>query len=169
MRDYLHLIDTQTSGPRCDVTPLFADANAFAQLVTDLAAPFRPLACDLVVGIDALGFILGTALALHLHTGFVPIRKAGKLPVPADVVEFVDYTHQRKALELRTQAIAVGQKVLLVDEWIETGAQMHAAIQLVERQGGLILGIAAINIDDAPLTRQLQERYRCHSVWKDMA
>ena len=144
-RPYLALIDHQTSGNRCDVTPLFSDYAAFSALVDDLAALVEPLAFDIVVGIDALGFILGAALALRIQTGFVPIRKGGKLPIAVDAAECVDYTGQRKTLELRRDALAPGTRVLLVDEWIETGAQVRSAIQLIEGQGGVIAGILGGN------------------------
>ncbi len=160
-RPYLALIDHETSGNRCDVTPLFADYAAFSALVDDLAALVEPLAFDVVVGIDALGFILGAALALRMQRGFVPIRKGGKLPVAVDSVECVDYTGQRKTLELRQGALATGTRALLVDEWIETGAQVRAAIQLIEGQGGVIAGIASLHIDDDEATEPLRARYTC--------
>lgn len=128
---YLRRIDTQTLGRRYDVTPLFADYESFAELVRDLAEPFQDASLDLVAGIDALGFILGAALALKLRKGFLPIRKGGKLPVPTDAVEFVDYSGERKALEVRRDALRPGMRVLVVDEWIETGAQVSAAIELI--------------------------------------
>ena len=160
-RRYLALIDRDTSGNRCDVTPLFGDYAAFSALVNDLAALVEPLAFDIVVGIDALGFILGAALALRMQRGFVPIRKGGKLPVAVDSVECVDYTGQRKTLELRQGALATGTRALLVDEWIETGAQVRAAIQLIEGQGGVIAGIASLHIDDEEATEPLRARYTC--------
>ena len=122
MTNYRNLIDTQTHGPRYDVTPLFADYDAFTQLVSDLLHPFKGDQFDCVVGIDALGFILGPAVAIHLKKGFVPIRKDGKLPVVSDAIGFVDYTGQVKSLELRKGAIELGTRVLLVDEWVETGS-----------------------------------------------
>ena len=167
MKDYLRLIDTQTEGSRNDVTPLFADAAAFSALVADLVAPFDTTEIDLVAGIDALGFILGTAVAIRLGKGFIPIRKGGKLPVLTDTVEFVDYTSEQKSLELRIGAIRPGAKVLLVDEWIETGAQVQAAVKLIERQGGVVAGITTINIDENEATKSLQAKYRCHAVWVD--
>jgi adenine phosphoribosyltransferase len=160
-RPYLALIDRDTSGNRCDVTPLFGDYAAFSALVDDLAALVEPLAFDVVVGIDALGFILGAALALRMQRGFVPIRKGGKLPVAVDSVECVDYTGQRKTLELRPGALAPGTRALLVDEWIETGAQVRAAIQLIEGQGGVIAGIATLHMDDDEATEPLRARYTC--------
>ena len=167
MHDYLRLIDTNTQGPRNDVTPLFADYEAFASLVEDLIKPFAQVEFDYVIGIDALGFIVGTAIALRTKKGFVPIRKGGKLPVETETVDFVDYTGQKKSLELRAGAINPQTRVLIVDEWIETGAQVKAAIELVERQGGIVVGIATISIDDNADTRVMREKYRCHALWQD--
>ena len=167
MDDYLRLIDTQTQGRRYDVTPLFADFQAFSALVEDLIHPFAKVEFDCVAGIDALGFILGAAIAVRLKKGFVPIRKGGKLPVRTDTAEFVDYTEQKKSLELRVGAIPTGTRVLVVDEWVETGAQVRAAIELLEKQGGVVIGVATINMDDNAVTRQLRNKYQCHSVWRD--
>lgn len=158
--NYLAKIDTNTSGPRYDVTPLFADYAAFSAVVDDLAAPFADVEIDLVAGIDALGFILGTAVALRLQKGFLAIRKRGKLPVKVNRVAFVDYSGQQKALEIRADALIAGMNVLLVDEWVETGAQVKAAVELVEMMDGRIAGIATINMDDNKTTRQLRQLYR---------
>ncbi len=167
MQDYLRLIDTHTHGPRYDVTPLFADYAAFASLVADLSHPFTAAELDVVAGIDALGFILGTAMALHFKKGFIPIRKGGRLPVKVDRGEFTDYTGQIKSLELRVHALDPRSRVLVVDEWIETGAQVGAAVELVERQGGIVVGIVTINMDDCANTRTLRQRYRVHALWQD--
>ena len=121
--EYIARIDTSGRG-RYDVTPLFADARAFAALVDDLLAFAQPLSFEIVAGIDALGFILGSALAIRAGTGFIPIRKEGKLPVLTEREAFVDYTGTQKALELRPDAVLPGQRILVVDEWIETGAQV---------------------------------------------
>ena len=167
MREYLAKIDTDTTGKRWDVTPLFADRASFTALVEDLARPFRDEKIDVVVAIDALGFILGTAVANALAVGLVPARKSGKLPVDSVAVEFIDYSGTRKALEMRTDALGPGMRVLLVDEWIETGAQAAAAIDLVERLGARIVGIATINVDSNPRTEEICTAYRVHSVWAD--
>lgn len=165
---YRHLIDTHTSGARCDVTPLFAHPAAFAALIDDLACPFTACAIDYVAGIDALGFVLGAPLALRLGAGFVPIRKGGKLPVAVMTAACVDYSGYEKTLELREGIIPPFARVLVVDEWIETGAQVQAALTLVERAGAMVVGIAAINIDAHPHLAQWRERYVCHAVWFDM-
>jgi adenine phosphoribosyltransferase len=165
MKEYLSLVDIHTKGPRCDVTPLFGNPKAFSHLVTDLSTPFVNAAFDHVAGIDALGFILGAAIAQYLRKGFIPLRKGGKLPVAVDSVEFIDYTAQKKTLELRRGAIVPGQKILLVDEWIETSAQIRAGIEIIERQGGSVIGIAAISMDDNDNTRELRKKYKCCSAW----
>jgi adenine phosphoribosyltransferase len=167
MRPYLSKIDTSTAGNRNDVTPLFADREAFSQLVGDLARPFRDTGVEVVVAIDALGFILGTAVAESLGVGLIPARKGGKLPVAVDRVTFVDYTGQRKALELRTDALIAGMNVLVVDEWVETGAQVSAAITLVEKQGARVAGIATICMDRNDSTSMLRTRYKVCTVGDD--
>jgi len=169
VKEYLQLIDTHTSGARCDVTPLFANPVAFMQLVQDLSDPFVATPVDYVAGIDALGFILGTAVAMHLHKGFIPIRKEGKLPVDTVKREFTDYSGSRKTLELRKGLIRESAKILVIDEWMETGTQMQAAIELIEQEKGIVAGIATINIDTNPISQSLQEKYPCHAVWFDMA
>ncbi|MBU0596136.1 adenine phosphoribosyltransferase, partial [Candidatus Bipolaricaulota bacterium] len=120
-----------------------------------------------VVAIDALGFILGTAIADALGIGLVPARKAGKLPVPTERVEFVDYTGQRKSLEMRRDALKLGMSVLVVDEWVETGAQVTAAIALTERLGARVAGIATICMDRNRVTDALRRNYAVHTAWDD--
>jgi adenine phosphoribosyltransferase len=78
----------------------------------------------------------------------------------------VDYTGHEKSLELRVGAIQTGTRVLVVDEWVETGAQVQAATELLEKQGGVVVGVAAINMEDNAVTRLLRVKYQCHSVWR---
>jgi adenine phosphoribosyltransferase len=168
-RAYLQRIDTHTPpGARYDVTPLFGDYQAFSALLDDLLELAAGTRFDVVVGIDALGFILGAGLALRSGVGFVPIRKGGKLPGDVDTAECVDYTGQRKALELRRDAITPGARALVVDEWIETGAQVSAAIQLLEARGAVIAGIATIQMDTNQRTASLAARYPCFQVASDL-
>ena len=116
------------------------------------------------MGIDALGFVLGTATAFVAQKGFVPIRKAGRLPGPSHSISFTDYTGRDKSLEVGENAIRPGARALLVDDWIETGAQAKAAVELVESQDGIVVGICAIHIDSNPQTAWLREHYKCHAV-----
>lgn len=109
MPDYLRLIDRDTTGDRCDVTPLLADHAAFSRLLDDLLGLVGDTPFEAVAAVDALGFVLGTALALRAGRRLVLVRKGGKLPVRADVAEFVDYTGQSKSLELRPDAVTRGR------------------------------------------------------------
>lgn len=167
MKSYVELVNFAAPGGRCDITPVFASARGFQLLISDLLAPFEDSSIQIVAGIDALGFILGTAAALKLGAGFVPVRKAGKIPDRSDSRQFVDYTGKEKGLELGRGAVAPGSRVLIVDDWIETGVQMRAAIELVEGQGGVVIGVCAFNIDDNERTRGLLKSYSCHSILRD--
>lgn len=167
MKSYLKLINRDTPGNRGDITPLFADFTALSQLVEDLVSQLGEIEVDYVACIDALGFILGTAVAHRLERGVVPVRKGGKLPVEADSVEFEDYTKQIKTLELSRTAFPRGSRILLVDEWSETGAQIQAAASLIERQQGVVVGIATINMDDFEITSEIRRKYPVFTVWDD--
>jgi adenine phosphoribosyltransferase len=160
---FLRRIDTTGSG-RYDVTPIFADVDAFDELVADLAVACAPLLPNLVVGIDALGFIVGTAVARALHLGFVPLRKGGKLPVSVVQESFNDYSGTTKVLELRAGALGPQHHVLIVDDWIETGAQVSAAIRLVEHAGARVAGVTAIHMDSNESTKSLAQRYRIETA-----
>ncbi|MHA2023100.1 MAG: phosphoribosyltransferase family protein [Candidatus Thorarchaeota archaeon] len=164
MKPYLSLIDTDTPGNRNDVTPLFADSKAFKQMVSDLAEPFLNARIDLVACIDALGFILGSAVAQHMNVGLIPIRKGGKLPVKTESIQFIDYSEKTKSLEIRKDSPLDNVRILLIDEWIETGTQVRAAIKLIQNQGGIVAGIATINIDQNEKTSDLRSNFTIHSL-----
>jgi adenine phosphoribosyltransferase len=158
MRAALRKINTHT-GDRCDVIPLFSNIQALNHLVAGLAGPFRKRRIGGVVCIDSLGFILGAAVAMRLGKRIIPLRKEGKLPVPADRTRFCDYTGEHKGLEISRGAIRPGECILLVDEWSETGAQLAAAVRLIEKQGGTIAGIAVIHMDKNRRTDRLRKRF----------
>ena len=164
MKSYLKKIDIATIGNRYDVTPLFADAECLSQLVEDLIIPFLDSKIDFVACIDALGFILGTAVACRLNIGIIPLRKGGKLPVQTESVEFRDYSGEIKRLEIRKDILSPQDRVLLVDEWIETGAQIKAAAELIEGQGAILEAIAVINMDSNEQTKEIARKYRVHVV-----
>lgn len=166
MKNYLALIDTTTT-PRCDVTPLFAAPGALRLLAEDLATPFEAAQMDAVAAVDALGFIAGTAVAGVLGVGVVALRKGGKLPGQNEGEMFVDYSGTQKCLEVRPFLVRPGMRVLIVDEWIESGAQVSAAARLLERLGGVVAGIATINVDTCPQTLALKEKYHLHALWTD--
>ncbi len=135
-----------------DVWRLFDDADRLRTIVEALVAPFRGEVTK-VAGIESRGFILGTASALALGVGFVPIRKgAGLFPGPKAVVESAeDYRGKRHTLRLQRAAVDLGTRVLLVDDWVETGSQALAAQELIEQCGAEFVGIAAV-VTEAPAT-----------------
>ena len=124
---------------------------------------------DIVSCIDALGFILGTAISQKLNVGLLPIRKGGKLPVSTDKIDFQDYTGLHKQLEIRQDILSVGMRVLIVDEWVETGAQIGASIQLIENQGAIVVVIVSIRMDNNENTRQTRSNYKVMTAWNDGA
>ena len=146
-----------------DPSTLYVNAAIFRAVVDDLVAPFDPDDVDVVAGFDAMGFVLGSAIAVRLGKGFLTLRKAGKLPVESATVEFVNYSGRTQQMELRTPAFRPGTRVLLVDQWVETGGTMDAGVRLVEGQGGVVAGIATVCIEENERTRAFRERYRCSS------
>lgn len=130
-----------------DVTTLLRDSAAFAAAVDGLAAPFASQSVAAVAAIEARGFILGGAVACRLGAGFVPLRKPGKLPHAVASVEYaLEYGQDR--LEMHLDAVAVGERVLLVDDLIATGGTAAAAVQLLRGIGAEV--VAACFIIDLP-------------------
>ncbi|HET7930702.1 MAG TPA: adenine phosphoribosyltransferase [Rhodanobacteraceae bacterium] len=126
-----------------DITPLLADAAAFAECVEALAAPWRGAAIEAVCGIEARGFIFGAALARVLDVGFVPLRKAGKLPAATRGVDFaLEYGSAR--LEVHADALAPGARALIVDDVLATGGTLAAAAELLRDVGADIAGAAVV-------------------------
>ena len=147
-----------------DPSTIYINAAAFHALVDDLVAPFDSSEIDVVAAFDAMGFVLGSAIATRLGKGFLTIRKAGKVPVETDVVDFVNYSARTQQMEMRKPAFAPGTRVLLVDQWVETGGTMDAGIRLVERQGGVVAGIATVCIEETAGGAGYRDRYRCSTA-----
>lgn len=124
-----------------DITPVLADGKAFGEVIDALAEPFRELGVTKVAGIEARGFTLATPVAERLGAGFVPVRKPGKLPYET-VREDYDLEYGTDALELHTDAVAEGEKVLLVDDVIATGGTASAAIRLLRGIGADVVGFS---------------------------
>ena len=140
-----------------DITTLLADPAGFAELVDRMATIARPLDADLIVGIEARGFILGAALAHALGVGFVPVRKAGKLPGKTVGIDYIlEYGTDR--LELHEGQVADGARVLLVDDLIATGGTALAAAQLLREQGATVLmALFAIDLPDLGGAKRLRD------------
>jgi adenine phosphoribosyltransferase len=163
-RWYLDIMSPNTKGEKfawLDPTSIYINGDAFHDLINDLVLDLKNVKCDVVAGLDAMGFVLGTALATRLNVGFLPIRKAGKLCVDTDSVTFTNYSGRTQDMEVRTPAFLSGTRVLLVDQWIETGGTMDGAIRLVKRQEGIVAGLVAIAMESNDKTDEYRECFPC--------
>ena len=166
-RWYLSIMAPNTKGDKfawLDPTSIYINARAFQDLLDDLLADLEGVEYDVVAGLDAMGFVLGAALAARSDVGFLPIRKAGKLCVDTDKVAFGNYSGRTQDMEMRQPAFAPGTRVLLADQWVETGGTMDGAIRLVERQGGIVAGLVAIAIEENDRTNGYRASYPCISA-----
>jgi len=126
-----------------DFTPLLADPSALALAVELMVNPFRGKGVDLILGAESRGFIFGTAIAQALSAGFVPIRKAGKLPRDVHHVEYeLEYGVDR--LEIHTGDIPQGARVLLVDDLLATGGTLRASQELAKMAGANVIGATVL-------------------------
>ncbi|MFB9315146.1 adenine phosphoribosyltransferase [Nocardioides plantarum] len=130
-----------------DITPLLSDPAGFAAVVDGLAAAGRDgegrVVVDKVVGMEARGFIVGAPVALALGVGFVPVRKAGKLPGPTHAVSYA-LEYGEATLEVHCDAVAPGERVLLVDDVLATGGTVAATRELIAACGGETVGVAVL-------------------------
>ncbi|MCC6304272.1 MAG: adenine phosphoribosyltransferase [Rhodobacteraceae bacterium] len=158
VRDYIRtIVDFPKEGILFrDVTTLFADARGFRMAIDQLIHPYAGMRIDKVAGLEARGFILGGALAHQLSTGFVPIRKKGKLPGRTIAQDYA-LEYGEAVMEVHDDALERGQKVLLVDDLLATGGTAEAGIRLVSRLGGEIVGCAfVIELPDLGGRRRLE-------------
>ena len=126
-----------------DITTLLGDARAFRAAVDQLVQPYAGMKIDKVAGLEARGFILGGAVAHQLSVGFVPVRKKGKLPHTVIGQDYeLEYGTDR--MEIHVDAIARGDKVLLIDDLIATGGTAFAGIKLLERAGANVVGCSFV-------------------------
>lgn len=126
-----------------DITPLLQSNAAFRDAIEVMRANYQPEEIDVVVGIDARGFILGGALAHQLEVGFVPVRKSGKLPYRTYEAEY-DLEYGTDTLAIHQDAFSAGSRVLICDDVIATGGTIAATIELVEKLGGHVAGIGVL-------------------------
>ncbi len=121
-----------------DITTLLKDAEGFQEMTNVLANRYKEYEIDIIVGVEARGFIIGSVLAFVLKKGFVPIRKPGKLPGETIGIEYeLEYGTDR--LEMHIDALAPGSRVLVVDDLLATGGTMEAACHLIEKAGSHVV------------------------------
>lgn len=126
-----------------DIAPLLKDPAGLAMAVEQMVNPYRGKGVELVCGAESRGFIFGTALAQALSAGFVPIRKPGKLPYHTHAMEY-ELEYGTDTLEIHTDAVAPGQKVLMVDDLLATGGTMQACCELMNKMGAEIVGVTVL-------------------------
>jgi adenine phosphoribosyltransferase len=126
-----------------DITTLLKDKTGFAQLIDLFSEHYIGKQIDLILGMEARGFIFGPALAYRLNAGFVPVRKPGKLPAATVKVEY-ELEYGSNALEVHQDAIEQGQRVLIVDDLLATGGTAEATARLATSLGGQIAGLAFV-------------------------
>ncbi|MDB6175903.1 adenine phosphoribosyltransferase [Paracoccus sp. Z330] len=145
VRDYIRTIaDFPHEGIMFrDVTTLFADARGFRMAIDQLLHPYAGIPIDKVVGLEARGFILGGALAHQLSTGFVPIRKKGKLPGTV-ISEAYQLEYGEAVMEVHDDALKPGERVLIIDDLLATGGTAEAGIKLCRRLGAQVIGCAFV-------------------------
>jgi len=124
-----------------DITPLLANTVAFKHSLDLMVTPFTDREIDCVAAVEARGFIFGSAIAAKLGVGFVPIRKKGKLPFKTTSFSY-DLEYGVDTLEIHSDALRKGERVLLVDDLLATGGTMTAAAKLVEKLGGEVVGLS---------------------------
>ena len=126
-----------------DISPLLKSPEGWSKVITQLGFFCEEITPDIIVGIESRGFIVGSALATQQKTGFVPIRKKGKLP---GNVLGVDYTleYGKDRLEIQSDALQENPRVLLIDDLLATGGTVNASVKLIEKAGGLVVGCGFI-------------------------
>ena len=164
---YLEHIDFAAT-TKLDFTPLFVNPKVFRALVLDLCRPYRDTPFDNVACPESVGFLLGSAVAAELKKGLVPIRKAGKLPnIKANVARqsFKDYTGLSNAFEVNKALISPGDRILLIDDWVETGGQLRGLTKLLEKRGATIAGISVLGYNTAGKPGKLRGEYSIASIF----
>ena len=149
-----------------DITPLLRDPAGLAMAVELMASPWRGKNVDLVCGAESRGFIFGTAIAQALSAGFVPVRKPNKLPADTHAISY-DLEYGQDTLEVHTDAVQPGQRVLMVDDLLATGGTMKACCDLVRKMGGEIAGISVlIELGFLPGRELVKDHGLVHAVLK---
>jgi adenine phosphoribosyltransferase len=123
-----------------DITPLLRDPQALREAVIQMSEPWQGRGVDLVAAMEARGFMFGAAMAIRLGAGFVPVRKAGKLPATTRSVSYT-LEYREDVLHVHEDAVEPGQRVLVVDDVIATGGTARAVVDLVEQLGGEVVGV----------------------------
>lgn len=126
-----------------DITPLLQDPSVFQYVIDQLAERYENESIDVILGIEARGFLIAAPLAYRLQKPFVPLRKEGKLPYETRSIKYA-LEYGRNVIEVHTDAISKGQRAIILDDVLATGGSMAAAADLVESMDGVVAGLAAV-------------------------
>lgn len=161
-----HIDDWPTKGVRyTDTSKVFSDATLFQNVIRALVEPYQQAKPDAIIGIEARGFILAGAMAHELGCGMVMVRRRGKLPPPVVSQEY-SYEYSSNVIEMSERAIQPGQRIVLVDDILSTGATAAAALKLIKCLGGEVVGISCI-VEKAFLSpRERLAGFPIHSLLK---
>ena len=147
------------------VTPLLANKDAYQESIRLISEFAKDKKVDVIVGPEARGFLFGCPVALALHCGFVPVRKPGKLPREV-ISQSYDLEYGSNEIQMHSDSIQAGQNVLVVDDLLATGGTVEAAISLIEKMGGNVVGTAFLIELEALKGRELLKDYDVFSVLK---
>ncbi|MCP4706737.1 MAG: hypothetical protein GY865_19235 [candidate division Zixibacteria bacterium] len=161
LKKYIREMDGKN---RVDLTLLAGNVDALKYLIRSMAEPFQNSQIDKIVALEAMGFLFGAGVAFELNAGLVMIRKKDKIPWATKEFWFTDYSHKEKKFEIADDAIKPNEKILIVDDWSETGTQLKAAISLIEEQDGIVTGISCLNIDPQAKNDKILSNYNMYSV-----
>ncbi|MFO0923849.1 MAG: adenine phosphoribosyltransferase [Pirellulales bacterium] len=146
-----------------DITPLLGNADAFREAIARLADPYRDLKIDAIAAAEARGFIFAAPMAIELNAGFIPVRKPGKLPYEKHSHSY-DLEYGSDTLEMHSDALLEGNRVLVVDDLLATGGTVDACCKLIGRSGATIVGCAfAIELRELGGREKLRD-YAIHSL-----
>lgn len=149
-----------------DITKLLSDNEAFKSLIGDLTEVFADTIIDKVVCIDGWGTLLGAPTAYALGVGLIPIRSPGKLRNEVFSEIYTDYSGKEKTLEIHRDSLKNGERVLLIDDWVETGSTVMTAVKLIEKCGGKVVGIGTFMDDTKPEVHDKLKQYNYKYVAK---
>lgn len=149
---------------RYDFTLLHSDPAILKEITLDLAKPFFDQDIHKVLALDAAGLALGTLVAYHLNAGLIFVRKGGRTAWDTRSVEITDYSGKPKTLEIAIDALSGNDRVLVVDDWSETGTQLKGAISLAEMAGATVIGAAIIGMEDRVLHDKELSKYILHAL-----
>ena len=148
-----------------DIAPLLQSGEGLHQSINEIAEKLEEVQFDVVVGPEARGFIFGVPTAYKLNKGFVPVRKPGKLPYEC-ISQTYDLEYGTSTIEMHTDAITKGQKVVIVDDLLATGGTTKAMIDLIEKMGGEVVKIVFLIELEFLSGRQILEGYNIESILK---